>query len=133
MRYLLDTNIVSLLLKNHPAIRERVLQLPLGALAISSVTLGELEFGLAKRGQPQALRRLVHNFLQHVDVLPWVAETAQHYGELRARCQAQGVTLGALDMMIAAQAQASERVLVSNDRAFSHIPGHFALENWMTP
>lgn len=132
MRYLLDTNMVSHVIKGRPEVQARLRQLPLSALAISAVTLGELRYGLAKAGHPPALTRLVEAFLSHVDVLPWDNAVASSYGELRASCQQGGITLGALDMMIAAHARASDRILVSADLAFSRIPGAFPQENWMT-
>jgi tRNA(fMet)-specific endonuclease VapC len=65
-----------------------------------------------------------------VEVLPWTAEVATVYGELRAACARRGVTLSALDMMIAAQAVAQGAVLVTRDKAFDHVEEGLKLENW---
>ena len=83
------------------------------------MTQGELIYGLAKRGNPAALSALVHEFLVRVEVLPWTAEVANVYGSLRASCAQRGVSLGALDMMIAAHALATQAVLVNETRPFS--------------
>ena len=129
--YLLDTNIASDALKgNPPHVREQLVALPLRSVAISAVTQGELLYGLAKRGNPAALGALIHEFLIRVEVLPWTAAVASTYGTLRAQCAARGVTLGALDMMIAAQAVAVGAVLVTRDKAFSHVQSGLSIEDW---
>jgi tRNA(fMet)-specific endonuclease VapC len=131
LSYLLDTNIASDAIKGEPAsVRARLVALPMRSVAISAVTQGELIYGLAKRGNPKALSALIHEFLIRVEVLPWTGEVADVYGKLRAECGARGVSLGALDMMIAAQAVAISAVLVTRDKAFSHVQGGLILEAW---
>ena len=130
-RYLLDTNIASHVIRGDvPAVRERLVALPLHSVAISAVTRGELMYGLAKRGSPAALGGLIHEFLVRVEVLPWSAEVADVYGRLRASCEARGVSLGALDMMIAAQAVAADAVLVTRDKAFRRVETALKVEDW---
>ena len=130
-RYLLDTNIASHVIRGDvPGVRERLVALPVHNVAISAVTRGDLTYGLAKRGSPAALGALIHEFLVRVEVLPWTAEVADVYGRLRASCEARGVSLGALDMMIAAHAVAADAVLVTRDRAFSRVEGGLKLEDW---
>lgn len=133
IRYLLDTNIASHVMRgDQPQVRERVVALPVHSVAISAVTQGELMFGLAKRGNPPALSMLVHEFLIRVEVLPWTAEVADVYGVLRASCAARGISLGALDMMIAAHAVAADAVLATRDKAFSHVGSGLKIEDWTT-
>jgi len=122
-RYMLDTNAVSDFLKGHPALMQRVSAIPMYQLCISSITGGELLFGLARKPQARKLHTLVNEFLRHVDILPWDDAAMHHYGPLRARLQQQGITLGALDMLIAAHAQASQSILVSHDAAFAKVAG----------
>ncbi|MEA2817562.1 MAG: tRNA(fMet)-specific endonuclease VapC [Rhodospirillaceae bacterium] len=131
MTYLLDTNIASDVIKGNPArVRDRLVALPMRSVAISAVTQGELIYGLVKRGSPAALGALIHEFLIRVEVLPWTAEVANTCGTLRAACAARGVSLGALDMMIAAQAVAGGAVLVTRDQAFSHVDDGLKVEDW---
>lgn len=131
MTYLLDTNIASDAIKGEPpGVRARLVSLPMRSVAISAVTQGELIYGLEKRGNPKVLSALIHEFLIRVEVLPWTGEVATVYGALRAECRARGVSLGALDMMIAAQAVAADAVLVTRDKAFSHVKGGLAVEAW---
>jgi len=131
LTYLLDTNIASDAIKGAPAqVRQRLVSLPMRSVTVSAVTQGELIHGLAKRGNPTALSALIHEFLIRVDVLPWTAEVANTYGALRASCARRGVTLSALDMMIAAQAVAAGAVLVTRDKAFEHVGDGLTFEHW---
>jgi tRNA(fMet)-specific endonuclease VapC len=64
--------------------------------------------------------------------MPWDEDTATVYAEMRASCSQQGITLSALDMMIAAHAVATHSVLVTHGRAFSQIPGNkLLIEDWV--
>jgi tRNA(fMet)-specific endonuclease VapC len=133
IQYVLDTNIASHVIRGDvPRVRERLVALPVHSVGVSAVTQGELMYGLARRGRPAALSALVHELLIRVEVLPWTAEVADVYGEFRARCEAHGVGLGALDMMIAAQAIAAGAVLATRDKAFGRLHRKLGLkvEDW---
>jgi tRNA(fMet)-specific endonuclease VapC len=99
-------------------------------IVISSVTEGELFYGLAKRGYPKALSERVRQFLLRVDVLPWDHDITRTHGDLRASCDAKGVTLAPLDMMIAAHAVATDAILVTRDRAFAHVLDSSKIDGW---
>lgn len=128
-RYMLDTNTVSHLLREHPAVVRHVLATPMSALCISAITEGELQFGLAKRPDAKRLHLAVAAFLQRVDVLAWDSAIAKDYGVVRAATERQGKVLAPLDMLIAGHALSSRAILVTNDQAFSQID-HLAIEDW---
>ncbi|MBX3455548.1 type II toxin-antitoxin system VapC family toxin [Ferrovibrio sp.] len=129
--YLLDTNIASHVIRgDRPEISLRLASLPMEEIAISAVTEGELLYGLARRSYPAMLTERVRQFLLRVDVLAWDHDAAQTYADLRAACEAKGITLAPLDMMIAAQAVAANAMLVTNDKAFARIPDPLRMENW---
>ena len=130
MRYLLDTNTVSHLIKRHPQATQRLLAVPMHSLGISAITAGELAFGLAKRPEAVALRAAVDEFLRRVDVLPWDAAVAQTYGRLREQMQSEGIGLSALDLQIAAHAVHVQAILVSSDQAFGRLT-QLKHENWL--
>ena len=128
-RYMLDTNTVSLLLRQHPAVLRRVTAAPMAALCISAITEGELLFGLAKRPAARRLHAAVREFLRRVEVLPWETAAAERYGTLRAGLERAGKVLGPLDLLIAAHALDRQAVLVTNDRAFGMVE-HLGLADW---
>ena len=138
--YLLDTNIASHIIKGDIArVRERLVAVPMHSVAVSVVTQAELLYGVAKRGHPQGLANKVREFLTRVTILSWTSDVAETYGDLRAACEAGGVTLAPMDMLIAAHAKAlasqqapSQVVLVTRDMAFSRMQaiGGLLLEAW---
>jgi tRNA(fMet)-specific endonuclease VapC len=129
--YMLDTNIASHIIKGDiPIVRERLAKVPLHEVSVSVVTQAELLYGVAKRGAPHGLSVRVDEFLIRVDILPWTPAVALVYGGLRASCEAAGVTLGPLDMMIAAHAKTVGAILVTRDRAFGLLAESLQLQDW---
>src|SRR5260370_32634658 len=124
VRYLLDTNTASYVIKgNFPRVRERLLKVPMAEVGISVVTEAELRFGVARRPEAAALKRVVEEFLLRVEVMPWNSEAAQHYARIRAALEKEGEPMRNLDLMIAAQAVAAEVVLVTHDQVFRRVRG----------
>lgn len=128
-RYMLDTNTVSHFLKQHSDVTRQVIAKPMASLCISSVTKGELLFGLAKRPEARNLHQVVREFLRRVDALPWDSTTAENYGTVRAELARKGTPLGSLDMLIAAHAMSVDAVLVTSDQAFQQVAG-LVVEDW---
>jgi|SRR5271157_1307090 len=129
-RYLLDTNIASYIIKgNFPAVRRRLVRHPMAEIAISSVTEGELCYGVARRPGATGLRTVVDEFLRAVTILPWDSDAARQYGQIRATLERKGQPMGNLDMMIGAHALASGLILVTNDRAFGRVHG-LKMQDW---
>jgi tRNA(fMet)-specific endonuclease VapC len=129
IRYMLDTNIVSYLIRSHPVVTQRVVNLPMTCLCISSITAGELYFGLAKRPNMKQLHGAVREFFRCVEVMPWDNAVAEHYGAMRVEMQQQGTSLTSNDLLIAAHALSIEAALVTNDSAFKQISG-LRVEDW---
>jgi tRNA(fMet)-specific endonuclease VapC len=128
-RYMLDTNAVSHLLKGHPNLTRRVVDVPMASLCLSAITEGELLFGLAKRPDAKRLHTAVRELLRRVDVMPWNSAIAERYGSVRAELERHGRILGSLDLLIATHALAIDAVLVTNDRAFTQVVG-LQIEDW---
>jgi tRNA(fMet)-specific endonuclease VapC len=128
--YLIDTNTASALIKGSsgPAL-ERLRKVPPREIAISVVTEAEILFGLAKTQQTRHAPA-ARIFLGTVSSLSWMSATAASYATLRAILETSGTPLSTLDTMIAAQALESDRILVTHDRAFGHIPG-LMIEDWL--
>jgi tRNA(fMet)-specific endonuclease VapC len=128
-RYMLDTNIVGHLIKQHPAVVRRVVAASMASLCISAITAGELLFGLARRPDAVRLHRAVREFLRRVDVLPWDNDVAKRYGSVRADMVRGGKILAPIDLLIATHALSVGAVLVTNDRAFRQV-GYLDVEDW---
>ncbi|MBV8769998.1 MAG: PIN domain-containing protein [Hyphomicrobiales bacterium] len=128
--YLLDTNILIAALKGRAEVRERLKSLPLSAMRLSVVVLGELEFGAEKSAQGERNRLRLAALVTRLPLIGIDTETTRHYARLRALLERKGMTIGANDTWIAAQALTIHATLVTdNEREFSRVPG-LALENW---
>lgn len=131
-RYMLDTNIVSHLLRNPQGIVfERIAKVGSDAVCISIITAAELRYGCAKRGSAKLLRQ-VEAIMEGLDILPLDAPTDTEYGALRAELEAAGKPIGPNDLFIAAHARAQGAVLVTANAAeFARVPD-LQVENWLS-
>lgn len=129
MRYMLDTNTISSLIKKNPVVSRKIASVPMERLCLSVISEGEILYGLAKKPNARSLHLVVQEFLKRVDVLVWDTDVAQHYGVLRAQLESNGNLLGPLDMQIAAHASQLGAVLVTNDQAFKRIQ-KLKVEDW---
>lgn len=130
VRYLLDTNIASCIIKGTSlSVDRRLSRVAMAQLATSAVTEGELRFGAARLPEATRLHALIEEFLLRVAILPWDSDAARQYGQLRATLDREGRPMGNLDTMIAAHALALDAILVTSDRAFSRIK-KLQVEDW---
>jgi len=114
-----------------PQILSRLKDFNLGDLSVSSITLSELEYGLAKSSNPQQNRDALDAFLAPLEIFPFNGEAAYRYGQIRAFLEKEGKSIGAMDMLIGAHAVSASMTLVTNNtKEFSRIPG-LRLENWL--
>ena len=132
MLYLLDTGTCSYAIRNASTrLDARLATASPDALAISAVTRAELMFGLEKRGNPRELTRLVHGFLDRVAVMPWDAQAADHFAQLRALLERNGTPIGIFDTMIAGHALALKATLVTNNQKHFQKVKALKIENWL--
>jgi predicted nucleic acid-binding protein len=133
--YLLDTDILSNLLKRAPstALIAKLASVPPEQQFTSSITLGELVYG-AHRLQADAgllLERLDRTLPPNLPVLPFDVAAARRYGEVRAELEQRGTPLGDANIRIGAIALARGLTVVTgNVRHFQRIP-ELKLENWL--
>jgi len=132
MELVLDTNICIYLIKRKPpSVLKRFDALAAGTVAISSITVAELEFGVQKSQYPSQNQHALEQFLLPLVILLFDQEAARTYGKLRAWLETRGKTIGALDMLIAAHALSKRLPLATNNvREFSRVPGLKVL-NWV--
>lgn len=130
--YMLDTNTVSAIVTKRSAkALEAFLSRPRDLRCVSSVTAGELLFGIAKRPDATKFNAVLLALLDDIVILPWTVATASAYAQVRADVEKRGKPLGALDTMIAAHAMEAGAVLVTADKAFGNVVG-LSIENWAT-
>ena len=129
--YLLDTNICIYAINGkHPRLSRRLLTVHPNDIFISSVTVGELEYGAAKSRWGSRTRQIMYAFLANFTILPFTEKDAVLFGRLRAELAAAGTPIGAYDLMIAAQGMSGNVTVVThNIREFSRGPG-IVLEDW---
>jgi tRNA(fMet)-specific endonuclease VapC len=131
MRFMLDTNICIYAIKQRPpevlaALRAQ----EVAGLGLSSVTVAELAFGVAKSGSARNQRAL-EQFLEPLEIADFDRSAALVYGRLRAALEAAGTPIGPLDTQVVAHALALGVILVSNNqREFARVPG-LRLEDWV--
>jgi len=129
-RYLLDTNIVSYLLKSQiPMVQSRYTAAGADSIAISSITEAEIFYGIAKQPGAVRLRIAAEGFFAAATVLNWDSAAARAFGSLRAEQERKGRPLSVEDLMIAAHALSLGLTLVTHDRVFSFVEG-LKTEDW---
>lgn len=131
IRYLLDTDICIYLIKRRPPnVLDQFKKHPPNEVAVSVVTLFELEYGAAKSNQPQRARKAVKKFLTPVNILDMDRAAAAEAAAIRARLESKGQPIGPYDVLIAGLARSGGLTLVTNNtREFERIGG-LSLENW---
>jgi tRNA(fMet)-specific endonuclease VapC len=131
VRYLLDTSIISDIVRNpHGQVTQRIRKVGEAQVCTSIIVAAELHYGSAKKGSPRLAAQL-DAVLGVLEVLPFDAPADRTYGALRARLEQRGKLIGANDLLIAAQAIALGHVLVTdNERAFGRVDG-LRYENWL--
>lgn len=131
IQFMLDTDICIYLIKKKPAsVIERLRAADVSTIAISSITLSELEYGVMKSVRPSQNQLALSQFLAPFEILPYEDEAAQYYGDLRASLERQGAPIGSLDMLIAAHALSVRCTLVTNNEKEFHRVRGLRIENW---
>ena len=135
MDYLLDTNICVYIINRKPAtalsaILKRVQSKRPGQIAISTITLAELEYGVVRSRYPDRNRIALLKFLVPFAFLDFDQAAAAEYGRIRLLVESKKKPIGPMDLLLAAQAKAHDLVLVTNnEKEFARIDG-LRIENW---
>ena len=133
MRYLLDTNIVSHLLRDpHGQIADRIRSVGEESICTSIVVTAELRYGVAKKASPKLAAQL-EAVLSALEALPLEAPADEAYGRIRTQLERDGTPIGGNDLLIAAQALSLGYTLVTdNEREFRRVEG-LSIANWLRP
>ena len=129
--YLLDTNTCIYIMKNsYPALTAKLFSLNPADVAVSSITVFELEYGAAKSRWGEKTRQKLIMFLAPFSILSFNARDAAVAGTIRAYLEQKGTPVGPYDVQIAAQGISRNLIVVThNTGEFSRIP-NIRLEDW---
>ena len=132
MRALLDTNICIYMIKNNPLeVRKHFKLFVPGDIAISSITVAELQYGVEKSAAPKKNVFALEAFLLPLEIAPFDTDSAITYGKIRAEFERQSTPIDGMDMLIAAQAIAQGFTLVTHNlKEFNRVPG-LKCETWV--
>ncbi len=131
MKVLLDTNACIFVIKQKPAsVLSRVAAMAVGDIGVSSITVAELQFGVAKSQHVAQNQAALEQFLAPLEIVDFDTDAAAAYGRIRAKLEAAGTPIGALDTLIAAHALSLGMTLITNNvREFARVPD-LTVEDW---
>jgi len=131
MNYLLDTNICIYIINRKPAaVLKRVQSKRPGQIAISTITIAELEYGVVRSRYPDRNRIALLEFLFPFTILDFDQKASMEYGQIRALLETKGKPVGPMDLLLAAQAKSHRLILVTNNgKEFQRIDA-LRIENW---
>lgn len=131
LRYLLDTNIISDLVRRpRGKVASRIAEVGEDSICTSIIVAAELRYGAEKSGSKQLSER-VDLLLSALEILPLEPPADRRYGELRQHLTRRGIPIGPNDLLIAAHALAADVTLVTaNTREFERVPS-LRVENWL--
>ena len=132
MKVMLDTNTcIAIIKQKPPQALKRLKAYKVGEIGISSVTLAELEFGVAKSQHLDKNQAALDEFVLPLEIANFDRETARAYGRVRATLEKKGTPIGSLDMMIGAHALVLSVMLATNNtKEFSRIKG-LTVVDWL--
>ncbi len=129
--YLLDTNICIYAVKNiYPKLTKKLLHIPPSEIAVSAITVGELEYGSSKSKWGEKSRHIMNLFLSPFKILSFDRDDAILFGQLRSALAKAGTPIGPYDIQIATQGISRHMIIVThNTTEFARVPG-IVLEDW---
>lgn len=130
-RYLLDTNILSDLVRNPQGkAAKRIAKVGEDNVCTSIIVAAELRYGCARSGS-RRLIEAVEELLSEIDILPFDVPADATYGMIRSALEASGTPIGGNDLLIAAHAQAiAATIVTANEGEFKRVRG-LKVENWL--
>jgi len=125
MKFMLDTNICIYLIKQKsPKIIEHIKRCKPGEIGISSITLAELQYGVAKSFHRKQNQIALQEFLIPIEIVSFDEKAATLYGKIRAQLEKSGTPIGSMDLLIGTHALSLGVTLVTNNiREFKRIKG----------
>jgi len=131
MRYLVDTNILIYLCNSKSTLLERrFTNKPAELFFVSSITVGELIYGVKKSQRQKDNLRAILKILSPFTILDFNSKDGWEYGAIRAELESVGRIIGGNDLLIAAQARSRGLTVITNNlREFNRVEG-LKVEDW---
>jgi tRNA(fMet)-specific endonuclease VapC len=125
MKYLLDTDICSYIIKKRPkSVIDKLKSIPLGDIGISVITVCEFESGMPGNSNPEKLRSAIDTFLSPFSIVDYQQSDAIAFGKIDYFLQSKGIPIGDMDTLIASQALSRGLILITNNvKHYSRVPG----------
>lgn len=131
MIYLIDTNICIYLMNQKPSeVIQKFKNTEIGQIGISTITVSELNYGVAKSNLKKQNAQRLEEFLTPFEILPYDEAASKYYGMIRTQLESQDKVIGPLDMLIAAHALSKDLVLVTNNEKEYRRIKLLKVENW---
>jgi len=129
---MLDTNACIDVLRDRDSnVLGRLDACKIGEVAISSITMAELQHGVFKGNRQVADQEVLTTFCEELEILPFDELAAEACGRIRAALERAGTPIGLLNTLIAAHALSLDCALVTNnENEFRRVDG-LAVENWI--
>ncbi len=130
--YLLDTNICIYIIKKKPVdVLKKLKAKSKKDIYVSSITIAELEYGVAKSQFPEKNKIALIEFLSIFNILPFDDTDAVEFGIIKTDLEKKGKIIGPMDLLIAGQAKSKKLILVTNNiKEFERVEG-LKIENWL--
>ena len=127
---MLDTNTCIFIIKKNENVLSRLKKIYFKEICISSITLSELEYGVAKSINYEKNKKALEDFIYNFSILSFDSDAAYEYGKIRADLEKTGSSIGSMDMLIAAHAKSQKLILVTNNtKEFIRVDG-LKIEDW---
>jgi tRNA(fMet)-specific endonuclease VapC len=127
--YLLDTNIVIFMFKNHEKVSHKMRSIGLENCYISEVSIAELKYGAAKSNRAAYHNEMVANFISDIQVIP-IIDVLDVYATEKARLERLGTRIDDFDLLIGASAIENDLILVTNNISHLGRMADIQIEDW---
>jgi len=132
IKYLIDTNICIYIMNKRPiGIIHKFKQFDVGEIGVSTITVSELQYGVAKSKNYRLNEQRIEEFLSPLEILPYDEIAAGIYGDIRLQLEKSGEPIGPLDLLFAAQALSRDLVLITNNEKEFKRVNNLKVENWV--
>ena len=132
IKYLMDTDICIYIMNKRPiGIIDKFKKFDAGEIGVSTITVSELQYGVAKSKNYRINKQRVEEFLAPLEIVPYDEAAANVYGDIRHKLEKYGKTIGPFDMLIAAHAISRNLILITNnEKEFKRVT-NLKVENWI--